>query len=161
MDIDNSFEVKHNGCYPIKSGNVVMRKAISQWNEIVRDGDEGFRKCDSDLYTSIIYNLEVKRIYLDPTLTLSKFSHTIGTNTTYLSNAINKYFKCNLKNLINRYRVEHAKYLLDHEHEPVKDLPRKCGFTSRSVFYVAFKRTIGVTPLQYASSVKENISEFK
>ena len=35
-----------------------------------------------------------------------------GTNTTYLSNAVNNYFGCNFKQLLNKYRVEYAKSLL-------------------------------------------------
>ena len=36
----------------------------------------------------------------------------IDTNQTYLSNVVNKYFNCNLKELLNTYRVEYAKRLL-------------------------------------------------
>ena len=36
----------------------------------------------------------------------------IDTNQTYLSNVVNKYFNCNLKELLNTYRVEYAKELL-------------------------------------------------
>ncbi len=36
----------------------------------------------------------------------------LETNQTYLSNAVNRYFGCHLKELLNRYRVEYAKELL-------------------------------------------------
>ena len=134
----------------------VMENASNQWQRIIEEGEDSGRKCDCELYKSIIINLEVRKVYLDPSLNLVKFSHIIGTNTTYLSNVINKYFKCNLKNLINKYRVEYAKNLLDSNHEVIGDLPRKCGFTSRSVFYVAFKKYIGITPLKYY--ISENLT---
>ena len=35
----------------------------------------------------------------------------LETNQTYLSNAVNRYFGCHLKELLNRYRVEYAKEL--------------------------------------------------
>jgi AraC-like DNA-binding protein len=146
---------KKDGAYDTfltKTKEEVVKSARNEWNKLVESGDKIGRRCDSDLYTSIVYNFEVRKVYLDPSLNLVKLSHIVGTNTTYLSNVINKYFKCNLKNLINRYRVEYAKYLLDFEREPICQLPKKCGFTSRSVFYVAFKKVIGITPLQYVIS---------
>ena len=74
-----------------------------------------------------------------------------GTNTTYLSNAVNNYFGCNFKRLINSYRVVRAKELLDGKDCPVSELFSRCGFTSKSVFYVAFRKVVGMTPLQYIS----------
>ena len=74
-----------------------------------------------------------------------------GTNTTYLSNAVNNYFGCNFKQLINSYRVAYARELLDGGGYPVRDLFSHCGFASKSVFYVAFGKVVGMTPLQYLS----------
>ena len=72
-------------------------------------------------------------------------------NTTYLSNAVNNYFGCNFKRLINSYRVARAKELLDGKDCPVSELFSRCGFASKSVFYVAFRKVVGMTPLQYIS----------
>ena len=72
-----------------------------------------------------------------------------GTNTTYLSNTVNKYFGCNLKCLVNKYRVEYAKHLINDEKCAVNELTKMCGFASQSVFYAAFKKIIGLSPLQY------------
>ncbi len=84
-------------------------------------------------------------------LSLEKFSSIVGTNTTYLSNAVNNYFGCNFKRLINSYRVVRAKELLDGKDCPVNELFSRCGFASKSVFYVAFRKVVGMTPLQYIS----------
>ena len=72
-----------------------------------------------------------------------------GTNTTYLSNTINEYFGCNLKTLLNRYRIEYAKQMLRARKCSIKDLPGLCGFASRSAFYVSFQKMEGTTPLHY------------
>ena len=72
-----------------------------------------------------------------------------GTNTTYLSNVVNHYFKCNYKHLLNKYRILHAKHLIDHNECAITELDKRCGFTSRSVFYDAFGKIMGIPPAHY------------
>lgn len=73
----------------------------------------------------------------------------MGTNTTYLSNAVNQIFGCNLKSLLNWYRVQYAKRMLTCYTYKLKDIPFICGFSSKSTFYVAFRKYEGITPYQY------------
>lgn len=103
------------------------------------------------IYKDIMYNLEAKKVFLDPHLSLVRFSSIIGTNTTYLSNAINKFFKCNFKTLINKYRIEYCKSLLNAHNSSlsIKEIAKACGFMSVSAFYASFKKETGVSPLQY------------
>ncbi len=159
MELERKKTVKDSELFAAKKREDIIEYARNQWELLSVEDDNLQRKCDRDLYTSILYNLEIRNVYLDPTITLVKFSHIVGTNTTYLSNVINRYFKCNLKQLINKYRIEYAKYLLDYEHIPISRLPKRCGFSSRSVFYASFKKVIGVTPLQYVISSQEDESE--
>ena len=70
------------------------------------------RPADSLIYKGILYQLEIRRAFLDSSLSLKKLSMMLETNQTYLSNAVNRYFGCHLKELLNRYRVEYAKELL-------------------------------------------------
>ncbi|MBQ8519970.1 MAG: helix-turn-helix transcriptional regulator, partial [Bacteroides sp.] len=70
------------------------------------------KRLEDEIYKNVIYQLEVKKIYLDPNLSLTKLSSIVGTNTTYLSNTVNRRFGMNLKALVNRYRVGHAKALM-------------------------------------------------
>lgn len=102
-----------------------------------------------EIYENILYCIENKKIYLDANINLSKFSLILCTNTTYLSKVINKFFKCNLKTLLNKYRVNHAKELLRMENCDLKSLPHKCGFASRSTFYNAFMKFEHITPTDF------------
>ena len=90
--------------------------------------------------------MEVRQVFLDPKLSLKKLSDMIETNQTYLSNVVNRYFGCHLKELVNTYRVEYAKELLRSGKCPPEELPQRCGFLSRSTFYAAFKKVTGVSP---------------
>ena len=57
----------------------------------------------------------------------------------------------NFKRLINSYRVVRAKELLDGKDCPVNELFSRCGFASKGVFYVAFRKVVDITLLQYIS----------
>ncbi|MDO4497645.1 MAG: helix-turn-helix domain-containing protein [Bacteroidales bacterium] len=93
--------------------------------------------------------LEDKKVYLDPTMSLLKFSSITSTNTTYLSNTVNECFGCSFRVLINKYRIEHAIKLMKADGEVSTDLYKSCGFASRSVFYASFKQITGSTPGKY------------
>ncbi|WP_301002798.1 AraC family transcriptional regulator, partial [uncultured Phocaeicola sp.] len=107
------------------------------------------RKIDCELYKYVLYYLEVRQVFLDPKLSLNKLSDMIETNQTYLSNVVNRYFGCHLKDLVNTYRVEYAKELLRSGGCPLEELPQRCGFLSRSTFYTSFKKVAGVSPKRY------------
>lgn len=76
----------------------------------------------------------------------------VGTNTTYLSNVVNDAFGVNFRTLVNRCRVAFAADVLSNGdvYVSMKEMHRRCGFLSRSAFYAAFTRSVGLSPLQYA-----------
>ena len=78
-----------------------------------------------------------------------------GTNTTYLSDVVNHYFKCNFKHLLNKYRIGYAKQLISNEVHSPNELYKPCGFSSRSAFYAAFKKIMRVSPLYYQKYYKD------
>lgn len=132
----------------------LLSKAVrKQWKEdFVRKGIEG-RKIDFEIYRSLLYQMEIRMVFLDISLSLDKLSALVGTNQTYMSNVVNRYFGCNLKELINSYRVEYAKELLKRGKCLMKDIPGKCGFASRSAFYSAFGRMTGYKPMEYVRRI--------
>ena len=107
------------------------------------------RKIDRFLYKSLLYQLELRQVFLDASLSLKKLSTLMKTNQTYVSNVVNRYFGCNLKELVNSYRVEYAKELIRSGGCPLKELPGRCGFVSKSAFYAAFGKQVGETPGRY------------
>lgn len=109
----------------------------------------GGGKSLNEIYGKIQDVLINKKLYLEAGLTLSSLSQILCTNTTYLSKAINTYFHCNLKTLLNRLRVEYAKELLRQERCNIMLIPPRCGFLSRSTFYAAFSKFEGMTPADF------------
>lgn len=120
--------------------------------ETCTDGNRKSKKLSDrldDIHDRFLYVLEQKRIYLDAHINLVKLSQLLCTNTTYLSRTINTHFHCNLKTLLNRYRIAYAKELLKGEKCNINTLPARCGFVSRSTFYAAFFRFEHTTPIEY------------
>lgn len=111
-----------------------------------------------EIYNKILLLFDEKKVYLDPALSLIGLSEIVGTNTTYLSNTINQHCGCNLRTLINKYRIDYAKQLLAIDRHCIKGLYKKSGFASRSAFYAAFQRIEGSSPLEYLIQLKKKES---
>ena len=92
---------------------LLFKAAERQWKEEFAGKGTDIRKVDCNIYKGILYQLEIRQVFLDTSLSLKKLSELLETNQTYLSNVVNKYFGCNLKELVNSYRVEYAKELLE------------------------------------------------
>ena len=123
--------------------------------EFAAKGMEGGRKVDCDIYKGVLYQLEIRRVFLDASLSLKKLSDMVETNQTYLSNVVNRYFGCNLKELLNTYRVQYAKELLCTRLYPLNEVAGRSGFKSRSAFYAAFGKITGMTPLYYQAQERK------
>lgn len=135
---------------------LLFETAGKQWEKEFalkrRDG----REVDCEIYKNLLYQLEIRKVFLDSKLSLKKLSAMIETNQTYLSNVVNRYFECNLKELVNTYRIEYAKELLHKGCCGLKEIPLRCGFASKSPFYMAFKKMTGVTPLKYMTELRQS-----
>ena len=128
---------------------LLFRAAERYWKEEFAAKELSARKVDLDIYKGILYQLEVRQVFLDASLSLQKLSVQLKTNQTYLSNVVNKYFGCNFKELLNSYRVEYAKELLRADRCGVDEIPERCGFKSKSAFYASFSKMAGMSPLYY------------
>ena len=128
---------------------LLFHAAERQWRENFASKEVEVRKVDCELYKGILYHLEIGQVFLDASLSLKKMSEMLETNQTYLSNVVNRYFGCNLKGLLNTYRVEYAKELLRSGRCPLEDVPRRSGFASKSAFYAAFAKSVKMAPLRY------------
>ncbi|MEZ4905795.1 MAG: helix-turn-helix transcriptional regulator [Spirosomataceae bacterium] len=100
--------------------------------------------------------LEEQHIYLNPKITLSQFAKSINMNPHDLSSIINKEWNLNFNELINSYRVDKAKELLQDEkynNETMLAIATDAGFNSESSFYSVFKKTTGYSPKRFKDSI--------
>ena len=107
------------------------------------------------IYNKVKVALEQDKLFLRPELSLIYLSRVVGTNTVYLSQAINLLAGCNFKTLVNRYRIEHVCQEAEKTNRDVEDIAHDYSFWSRSTLYDVFKTHTGLTPRQYMASMTE------
>ena len=142
----------------VRQKTLLYRAAGREWTARFSSLSD-VRPADSRIYKGILYQLEIRRAFLDSSLSLKTLSAMLETNQTYLSNVVNRYFGCNLKELVNTYRVEYAKELLRSERCPIEEVPVRSGFGSKSPFYVAFGKVTGMTPRQYVAHERNPLKQ--
>lgn len=113
------------------------------------------------IYNKVKDCLEVERMFLRSDLSLKMLSRVIGTNTVYLSKAINQGFGCSYSTLMNRYRI---KYLVDEARRTggnIEEISAKYGFWSRSTLYDVFRQHTGTTPHRYLEKIKDESKKYE
>ena len=134
----------------------------------------GYKKKDSEIYNEkysiesiskkhkmtgldlieekIKYKFEFDKVYLDPNLSISQLSESLGVSNEKLSFVINKKFNVNFRDLLNSYRINLAKeklLSLENTHQTILSISYDSGFNSQASFYRAFKKFEGISPKNY------------
>ncbi|MGW9687107.1 helix-turn-helix domain-containing protein [Flagellimonas sp. 2504JD1-5] len=116
-----------------------------------------FTKNDVSVYKRKLLNkLENEQVYLDPELRLDTLASEMGLHGKKLSEIISRGFNKTFFELINHYRIEHAKKMLQEVEQAnltVLEVMYSSGFNSKSAFYELFKKETGLTPKKYISSL--------
>jgi AraC-like DNA-binding protein len=94
--------------------------------------------------------------YLNPGLTLIEVAKVLKVSPQQLSQVVNEKTNLNFTNYLNTYRIEAAKEILitlDFHKHTIDSVAEMAGFNSKSPFYQAFKKNVGMTPKEYISKV--------
>ncbi|WP_162894138.1 helix-turn-helix transcriptional regulator [Phaeobacter sp. LSS9] len=103
--------------------------------------------------TKIEALMKDEHLYLQPDLSLWDLSDRIGVTTHYTSQALNEKIGQRFFDYINHWRIQDAKNRLRSSDATILAIAYDVGFNSRSSFYTAFKRELGLTPSQYRSKM--------
>ncbi len=118
--------------------------------------------CDPDeaLAHSIREAFEVKRLHLNPELTLNSLAAECGTNRTYLSEYLNRRLNMSFNDFVNDYRIVNESIPLINKfpHLSFAYIAEKSGFGSVATFRRAFIRKMGMTPSQYKDMVRKKMT---
>jgi AraC-like DNA-binding protein len=97
----------------------------------------------------IEHHFETAKPYLRQGYSLRDLSEDLKVTYTYLSFIINRDYGLNFNDLINRYRIDHMRRLMespDSGRYTLEGLAYQSGFSSRSTFYRAFQKSTGQMP---------------
>lgn len=110
-----------------------------------------------DIFRNIESVMSDDYLYRDPDLTKEKIADRLGTNRTYLSQAINERTGMSVPQYINSYRIKEAIRILSDpsDNTPLKAIAIDLGFNSMSTFYKLFQTSVGMTPSLYRKKVQE------
>lgn len=105
---------------------------------------------DSQLADDISLMLERDKIYLNPTLRIEQMASMLSTNRTYITRAFRLKFQSSFTEVMNHYRVEHAKEIMrENPKKRIEEVALESGFSSSNFFGRTFKQVVGVTPSQW------------
>lgn len=110
-----------------------------------------------ELLSRLISHLEKHRPYISEDYKISQLSSETNISSHHISELLNQYLKKSFSDVINGYRIEEAKRLLnsgDFRHKKISSVGFEVGFSSPSTFYSWFKKLTGTSPAQYHKDLK-------
>lgn len=116
------------------------------------------RKIDLTLVTQVESFINSGQHFRKPGFTLNELAFLIEVPGHKLSELFNNYYKLNFNAYINNLRVDYIKNRLemgDWKQFTLEAIAYDAGFSSRNSFFLAFKRSTGVTPSTFLAAVKE------
>lgn len=113
---------------------------------------------DTSLEAKIAAVMDEKKLYLKPGLKISDVAGAVGSNRTYVSNAINNVARMPFADYVNTRRIIYAKKLLSESRSDgdpaITSVASEAGFASFPSFYRAFIKYVGMPPSEWQKGFK-------
>ena len=107
------------------------------------------------VYNIIVNKIKSDDLYKNMTLNLGNLAEACSISARRVSEAINQCGKTNFNQFINEFRIGEAKRLLSdpqYDNLSVIGIGMESGFNSKASFYTQFKKSTGLTPIQYKNT---------
>ena len=139
----------------------VIKKETLKDKEMTEAAPEN-QQPEERLYASILSLITSEELFKVPEMNRDILSERLGTNRTYLSEAVKKCSGLTVSNLINHYRLRWAaENLVSRMETPVYTVGEEAGFTSRSTFYRLFMEQYGMSPMAYRIAAADKRPTFR
>jgi len=123
-----------------------------------RVGETGPEQENAMLEERIAAAMEEQKLYLQPGLKISDVAAAVGSNRTYVSNAINSAGGMSFADYVNTRRIEYAKRrmkeLAVQGDFSISDVATEAGFASFPSFYRAFTKYERTSPSSWLKNMK-------
>lgn len=103
--------------------------------------------------------MELEKLYQEPTFSRADLAREVGTSENTLSRVINSAFGKSFPRLLNDFRVEDAKRMLQDPDIPIQVLAFEAGFNSLASFNRVFREVTGETPSRYRAAAAVSRTE--
>ena len=111
-------------------------------------------QCDNaadELMARITQLMETQHLYLNPEMKIGDVANALGVHRNAVSASINAQ-GCTFSQLVNNYRLQHAKKLLREATDmKIAAIGLESGFANESTFFRAFKAATGMTPKEWVA----------
>ena len=160
---ENIAEIEQYRHFLKKSGTVDVSPDRAE-DKILLDDNVENPSLRYPLYLQLRELLTTRKLYLDPELNQQTLISLLGTNKKYLYQAIAGYGEENFRSLINRYRVNESKRLIEQSLSiasptDIAVVYPASGFYSAASFYRIFKQYTGLTPAEYTNEVRKELNK--
>lgn len=109
----------------------------------------------SALQSLIFETVTNEKLYLDPHLSVDTLSKKVGSNKSYISEALVRSSYGSFYSAINQFRIDYASNLLLSQPEiSIEAIAKSAGFSSASLFSRLFKQQKGISPSRFAMQNK-------
>lgn len=139
-------------CKKQRQQMAVVEERAQTEEEIEEKQEKMVDKKHAVLFYRIKHELEDNKMFLDANLSRESMAEHLGTNRTYISEAIAQMTGMSFPQYISHLRIREAELRLrnpDIDVSNLTDFGRSLGFASLSAFQTAFKRQTGMTLSAY------------
>ncbi|MFZ4399640.1 MAG: helix-turn-helix domain-containing protein [Bacteroidales bacterium] len=148
-----------------ETGHLAHTATLSQ-EQLQQSDISTFNSNESLLFIELREAIEKDKLYLNPDLNLIHVIRLLGTNKKYLNEAISQSTSDNFRTLINRYRVNEAKRIIEkmiyaRKKLVISEVFYLSGFNSEVSFYRSFHLVTGLTPKEFANEVRKDPEPIK
>ncbi|RCW44332.1 response regulator transcription factor [Paenibacillus prosopidis] len=115
-----------------------------------------YRQCKSSIYKETQMSPLVRRAkdyiretYMEADMSLEAFANLMNVSPVYLSRIIKQELGTSFVGLVTQMRISKAIQLLNATDLPINEIAEKVGYDTQHYFSTAFKKAVGVSPIQY------------
>lgn len=87
-------------------------------------------------------------------ISLEEVARYVGMNRTYFCMFFKKHYGKGFSDYLNDMRIDHAVSLLAIHGKPIADIARECGYKTAPYFTRSFRKSKGMTPVEYRKKLK-------
>lgn len=106
----------------------------------------------TELKDNLMKLFEVDKIYKENNICLEILANSLNTTRHNASQVINEHFDMSFHELINTYRINEAKHILNNDHKRnlnIIEVAYEIGYNNKVTFNKAFKKDTGLTPSEF------------